>query len=59
MACSLWARPLREKTELPVIDPAEASLEVAEAIAHLGLKHSRTTYPQVPAISQTLTLFYP
>jgi allantoin racemase len=41
-------KPLRDTTGLPVIDPAEASLQVAEAMAHLGLRHSRTAYPKYP-----------
>ena len=41
-------RPLRESTHLPVIDPAEASLEIAEIMAHLHLKHSRIAYPEYP-----------
>jgi len=41
-------RPLRERTGLPVIDPAEASLETAETMAHLGLRHSRAAYPKYP-----------
>ena len=41
-------RPLRETTHLPVIDPAEASLEIAETMAHLHLRHSRTAYPKYP-----------
>jgi len=41
-------RPLREATKLPVIDPAEASLELAEAMAHLRLTHSRSAYPRYP-----------
>ncbi len=41
-------RPLRESTGLPVIDPAEASLTLAEAMAHLGLRHSRKAYPKYP-----------
>jgi allantoin racemase len=41
-------RPLRDSTHLPVIDPAEASLEIAEAMAHLHLTHSRVTYPKYP-----------
>jgi allantoin racemase len=41
-------RPLHDSTGLPVIDPAEASLEVAEAMAHLGLRHSRVAYPKYP-----------
>jgi allantoin racemase len=40
--------PLRDLTGLPVIDPAEASLEVAEAMVHLGLRHSRVAYPKYP-----------
>ncbi len=41
-------RPLRDTTRLPVIDPAEASLEIAEAMAHLRLTHSRVAYPKYP-----------
>jgi len=41
-------RPLRDATHLPVIDPAEASLELAEAMAHLHLTHSRRAYPKYP-----------
>jgi allantoin racemase len=41
-------RPLRDSTHLPVIDPAEASLEIAEAMAHLRLTHSRVAYPKYP-----------
>ncbi len=40
--------PLRESIHLPVIDPAEASLEIAEAMAHLHLRHSRVAYPKYP-----------
>jgi len=41
-------RPLRDSTRLPVIDPAEASLTLAEAMAHLHLTHSRAAYPKYP-----------
>jgi len=41
-------RPLRDLTCLPIIDPAEASLEVAEVMVHLGLRHSRAAYPKYP-----------
>jgi allantoin racemase len=41
-------RPLREATKLPVVDPAEASLELAETMAHLRLTHSRAAYPRYP-----------
>ena len=41
-------RPLRDSTRLTVIDPAEASLELAEAMAHLHLTHSRAAYPKYP-----------
>jgi allantoin racemase len=43
-------RPLREATKLPVIDPAEASLELAETMAHLHLTHSRTAYQRYPPL---------
>ncbi len=41
-------RPLRDSIHLPVIDPAEASLTLAEAMAHLRLTHSRAAYPKYP-----------
>ena len=41
-------RPLRDSTRLPVVDPAEASLTLAEAMAHLHLTHSRAAYPKHP-----------
>ncbi len=47
-------RTLREVTSLPVIDPAEASLEIAETMAHLHLTHSRKTYPKYPPLHRRL-----
>ena len=46
-------RTLREVTSLPVIDPAEASLEIAETMAHLHLTHSRKTYPKYPPLHRS------
>jgi allantoin racemase len=40
--------PLRDSTHLPVVDPAEASLQIAEVMAHLHLTHSRVAYPKYP-----------
>jgi allantoin racemase len=41
---------LREQdiTDVPVIDPAKLSLKVAEALADMGLSHSKRTYPTPP-----------
>jgi allantoin racemase len=41
-------RPMREATGLPVIDPAEASLKMAEVSVELGLRPSRVAYPRYP-----------
>jgi Asp/Glu/hydantoin racemase len=41
-------RRLREATGLPVVDPAEAALKVAEVSVELGLKPSRIAYPRYP-----------
>jgi allantoin racemase len=41
-------RRLREATGLPVVDPAEAALKVAEVSVELGLKPSRVAYPRYP-----------
>jgi len=41
-------RRLREATGLPVVDPAEAALKVAELSVELGLKPSRIAYPRYP-----------
>jgi len=43
-------RPIRETSGLPVVDPAEASLKVAEAAIQLGLRHSRVAYPKYPPV---------
>ncbi|MFQ6075351.1 MAG: aspartate/glutamate racemase family protein [Candidatus Bathyarchaeia archaeon] len=47
---ALWGlgRRLREETGLPVVDPAEASLKMAEVAIALNLRHSRLTYPRYP-----------
>lgn len=44
----LWGlgRELRKEIGLPVIDPAEAALKMAETAVKLGLCHSRITYPK-------------
>jgi Asp/Glu/hydantoin racemase len=41
----IMSRPLRVATKLPVVDPTEASLELAETIVHLRLTQSRAAYP--------------
>ena len=51
-------RPLREATKLPVIDPAEASLELAETLAHFRLAHSRAAYPSYPLPHRSSKLHY-
>jgi len=43
-------RPMREATGLPVIDPAEASLKMAEVSVELGLRPSRVAYPRYPPL---------
>jgi allantoin racemase len=40
------SRKISEVLGVPVIDPAEAALSVAETLAHLKLMHSRLTYPK-------------
>jgi allantoin racemase len=35
-------------TDVPVIDPATLNLKVAEALADIGLTHSKRTYPMPP-----------
>lgn len=47
---ALWGlgRRLREETGLPLVDPAEASLKMAEMAISLDLRHSRLTYPKYP-----------
>jgi len=40
------ARKLSINLGIPVIDPAEAALSMAETLAHLKLRHSRLTYPK-------------
>jgi len=34
--------------DVPVLDPAVLGLKVAEALAEMGLSHSRRTYPVPP-----------
>jgi allantoin racemase len=35
-------------TDVPVIDPAILALKIAEALADMGLSHSKRTYPAPP-----------
>jgi allantoin racemase len=41
---------LRERgiTNVPVIDPAKLAFKIAEALADMGLSHSKRTYPRPP-----------
>jgi allantoin racemase len=41
---------LRERgiTDVPVIDPAKLAFKMAEALADMGLSHSKRTYPTPP-----------
>jgi len=39
---------LREELDVPVIDPAEAALKMAEIMVELNLRHSRLAYPKYP-----------
>jgi len=35
-------------SDVPVIDPTTLSVKIAEALAHMGLSHSKRTYPPPP-----------
>jgi len=35
-------------TDVPVIDPAKLAFKIAEALADMGLSHSKRTYPTPP-----------
>lgn len=48
LALTGLGKVLREKTGLPVVDGAEASLKIAEVLAELKLKPSRIAYPKYP-----------
>lgn len=42
------AKWLREKLGVPVIDPAVASLKIAESLVDMGVSHSKHVYPAPP-----------
>lgn len=41
-------KTLRNELNVPVVDPAEAALKMAEVMVQLNLRHSRITYPKYP-----------
>jgi allantoin racemase len=43
------ARKLRQELGVPVVDPAAASIKLAEALAAMGLAHSKAAYLTPPA----------
>lgn len=51
----LWGlgRTLRAETGLPIVDPGESSLKMAEIAVMLGLQHSRIAYPKYPPPHRT------
>lgn len=44
------ARPLQERLEIPVIDPASVTLKLAESLVQLGLTHSKLAWPSPPIL---------
>ncbi len=48
MALFGLAAPLMKKLKVPIVDPALASLKMAEMMAPLGLTHSKISYPFPP-----------
>jgi len=48
MALFGLAAPLMKKLKVPIIDPALASLKMAEMVNPLGLTHSKSSYPFPP-----------
>ncbi len=50
---STVAEVLRERLEVPVVDPAVAGLTLATSLVHMGLTHSRHCYlPPLEKISE-------
>ena len=48
MALFGLASPLTKELNAPIIDPALAALKTAEMVVHLGVTHSKTSYPFPP-----------
>jgi len=45
MGFALIDEALRDRVDIPIINPVKISLKMAEMFAYLGLSHSRRTYP--------------
>jgi Asp/Glu/hydantoin racemase len=48
MALFGLANSLTKKLNAPIIDPALAALKMAEMVVHMGVTHSKISYPFPP-----------